>query len=161
MFYDRCRHYLLQNHFEGNVTKYNCKTMCNNCIDTGNLATYDISKSYREISSILEQTTESLTLKKLIDKWYKEMPSKSKIGKIRMANIIGNLFAEGYLKENRSYTAYTVNVYIQDALKPNFDKNSGKILVILKKNKELENYFNRDYSDNEEGASTSKKSKRK
>lgn len=110
--------------------------MCDNCSNPASVESYDVSKAYEQIKNTLAQSEDSLTLLKLIDKWYKILPRKSSINKHQMTHIIGNLLLQGFLKEYRSYTAYTVNCYIKPC-----DKTYDTIIVNLVKDKNLDSFF--------------------
>lgn len=129
--------------------------MCDNCTSSLPVDSYDVSKACKQIEMIISRSEDNLTLLKLIDKWYKVLNNKSGIDKNQMAQIIGNLLLRGFLKEYRSYTAYSVNCYIKLC-----DKKYDDIIVKLVKDKKLDIYFKNDQSSDFDINETKPKKKR-
>ncbi|XP_017771751.1 PREDICTED: putative ATP-dependent DNA helicase Q1 [Nicrophorus vespilloides] len=160
-----CRHYLIGLHFEESKIK-SCNTMCDNCDNKSTLETYDIKEACSDVYQILEHAAiaeNNLTANKLIDLWMKPKIKikKPNISKEEAEYLVGHLILKGCLREEKSYTPYSVNCYLRKS------HSTSQIEVVLNASASLDNYLKRkrkvieidDSEDETNSKSKSKKSK--
>lgn len=98
--------------------------MCDHCKNPKESQIYDITPLCRDIFTIIDKANENgvnLTLIKLLDAWFQggakdlRVPSVKKppLSRDQAENVVGFLLLKQFLKEEKNYTAYTVNCYIQ------------------------------------------------
>lgn len=111
-----CRHELIARCFEENV-EISCQKNCDNCLSESKVAIFSLVRPCKEIYKLLdnaEKTDTDLTLIKLIDLWHKTL--KIAISKEDSELIIAHLIDQDYLKQQKSFTAYSVISYIIKSL---------------------------------------------
>lgn len=148
-----CRRSSIASHFDEVWDSAHCNKMCDNCrlnhasnshaSDTtpnnNHAPLTDISAHCRDLHLIIDRANESgtnLTLIKLLDAWFGtgtkdarvSTVKKPSFGRERAELIVAHLLRGGHLKEEKSYTAYAVNVYLQ---KGRSEVGGGKIEVCL------------------------------
>lgn len=98
--------------------------MCDHCKHPHESQTYDITPLCRDIFTIIDKANENgtnLTLIKLLDAWYQTGAKdlrvygmkKPHFSRDQAESVVGCLLLKGFLKEEKNYTAYTVNCYVQ------------------------------------------------
>lgn len=126
-FFFRCRRSAIAKHFEEVWDAKQCAGMCDHCKKPKQTTLYDITPFCRDIFTIIEKANENnvnLTLIKLLDAWFQtgakdlrvELLQKPNLSRDQAESVIGLLLLKGYLREEKNYTAYTVNCYIQKKL---------------------------------------------
>lgn len=111
-----CRHLLIGKHFEEVTSKSKyCNKMCDNCNLKNPMNEYNISNQAKVVMNIIKQETvkeNNLTLKKCMDIWMKK-ENKNPFTVEQAERLIANLISMEYIREERNYTAYSVNIYLK------------------------------------------------
>lgn len=110
--------------------------MCDHCRSNRKftITVSDITSLCQDVFAIIDHANSKehkLTLLKLLDAWFQtgskdlRAPSvkKPNITREKAENVIAFMLLKGYLKEDKNYTAYTVNCYIQRNLSKIIDKD--------------------------------------
>lgn len=119
-----CRRKQISKHFEEEWNSNDCNAMCDSCLKKSEINIYDITPLCKDVHKILECAEErsvNLTMLKLLDGWFqtgsKELRApnleKPKIYREEAENVLAFMLTKGYLKEDKNYTAYAVNCYLQ------------------------------------------------
>ncbi|XP_018333814.1 ATP-dependent DNA helicase Q1-like [Agrilus planipennis] len=136
-----CRHKQIASHFEDGFETVRCEKMCDHCKNPRKCLEVDVTSVWKDIYTIMENAESNgvnLTLLKLIDAWYstgaKELRvdtvKKPRMDRITAEYLVANFLQKGLLKEEKNYTAYSVNVYLKINRKSDAMKN--RILVTFK-----------------------------
>lgn len=97
--------------------------MCDHCRQPKITEKRDITRFCKDIFSIIEKASENgvkLTLLKLMDSWYQTGAKDLRVSSItkpgmkrtQAERVVAFLLLKGFLKEEKSYTAYAVNCYV-------------------------------------------------
>lgn len=120
----RCRRSAIAKHFEEVWDAKQCDKMCDHCKTPKDTTVYDVTDLCRDVFAIIDKASDAgvnLTLIKLLDAWFQSgakdlrvvTVKKPSLTRDQAENVIGFLLLKGFLKEEKNYTAYTVNCYIQ------------------------------------------------
>lgn len=101
-----------------------CDQMCDHCKKPKEITIYDVTQLCRDVFAIIDKASDAginLTLIKLLDAWFQSGAKELRVATIKKPSltrdqaehVIGLLLLKGFLKEEKNYTAYTVNCYIQ------------------------------------------------
>lgn len=134
-----CRHKLIGKHFQEVTLTEKCNSMCDNCTSDNNIEYYNVADVAKTVINIIKKETNgenNLTLKKLLDVWLKKK-DRDLLLVAQAEFFIGSLIKLDYIKEERSYTAYSVNTYLRCGDK--IVKNCLSIPFVKKTN--LDRYF--------------------
>lgn len=120
----QCRRSAVAKHFDEVWDEEQCEGMCDHCKRKKEVFAYDVTSFCRDVFTLIDNANEkgtNLTLIKLLDALFQtgakdlRVPSvkKPSINRDQAENVIAFLLLKGFLKEEKNYTAYTVNCYLQ------------------------------------------------
>nr|XP_019955500.1 PREDICTED: ATP-dependent DNA helicase Q1 isoform X1 [Paralichthys olivaceus]XP_019955501.1 PREDICTED: ATP-dependent DNA helicase Q1 isoform X1 [Paralichthys olivaceus] len=121
---DRCRRFLMAEHFDEVWDDEGCNKMCDICRhQKADFATVDITQDARQVVQILELAAsmdEKLTPLKLVEAWMGKGPVKRRkmiqtttLPRLQVEAVIVRLLLQGYLSQDFSFTPYTTYVYVK------------------------------------------------
>ncbi|CAG9771389.1 unnamed protein product [Ceutorhynchus assimilis] len=135
-----CRRKMISKYFDDDWRSSDCMQMCDHCKNPNdNIQTYNVISCLKDIINLIGLASNkevNLTLKKLLDNWFKLGPknlqlsgTQPKFTRQQGEHIVGFLLCKRYLSVRRGYSLVTTLAYIDTNPSVDIKSFNGKILM--------------------------------